>query len=83
MAIHCKRKIQSARGRFFVDNGSCVHCELCNEIAPDYFTHLEDGQGAVYRQPKSTGEIQLCRYAKACCPVGAINDRRDLLQMAG
>ena len=58
-------------GKYYVDT-TCVHCELCHEIAPDHFTKTSSGEGFVHRQPHSVGEHAACDQALKDCPVGAI-----------
>jgi len=61
----------NAPGKYYVDT-SCVHCELCHDIAPEHFTKTRLGEGFVHRQPAATSEFLLCDQALRECPVGAI-----------
>jgi ferredoxin len=64
-------KFQSnAPGRYFVDR-TCVHCELCHELAPEHFAQTPH-EGFVCRQPVTGDEERTCRHALDSCPVGAI-----------
>jgi ferredoxin len=63
----------NVEGKYYVDT-TCVHCDLCHEIAPEHFTVGKDGEGFVFKQPSSQGEERNCHSAKSSCPVGAIQD---------
>jgi ferredoxin len=60
-------------GRYYVDE-TCVHCDLCHEIAPEHFAIAPNGEGFVCKQPSNDGEERQCQSAKVSCPVGAIQD---------
>ena len=65
---------ENVAGKFYVDD-QCIDCDLCREIAPDFFTRNdEDGYSYVYRQPSDEGEIDACMEALEGCPVEAIGD---------
>jgi ferredoxin len=68
-----ERHPRNVDGRYYVDT-SCVHCDLCHEIAPDHFTQGTDGEGFVSLQPVGSEQEALCHHAKTNCPVGAIQD---------
>lgn len=59
-------------GMFYVDE-QCIDCDLCREIAPEFFTRDEEsGHSYVYKQPSTQEEIDLCIEALEGCPVDAI-----------
>jgi ferredoxin len=60
-------------GKYYVDE-TCVHCELCHDIAGEHFGNNEKREGFVIRQPVSVAEVELCQRARQCCPVEAIGD---------
>jgi ferredoxin len=60
-------------GRFYVDS-KCIDCDLCRDIAPEFFARDDDGYSKVIKQPDSDGEIDTCVEAMDSCPVGAIGD---------
>lgn len=65
---------QNAPGRFYVDN-SCTDCDLCRNLAPDFFRRDDDiGQSFVFRQPVTEEEIQLCMDALGGCPTESIGE---------
>lgn len=63
---------QNAPGRFYVDN-SCTDCDLCRNLAPDFFRRNESlGQSIVFRQPVVDVDVQLCVEALESCPTESI-----------
>ncbi len=63
---------QNAPGRFYVDS-SCTDCDLCRNLAPDFFRRDDDiGQSFVFRQPVIEEEVQLCLDALGGCPTESI-----------
>ena len=61
-------------GKFYVDE-NCIDCDLCREIAPDFFSRNDDeGHSFVHAQPKTGEELELCREAMNDCPVEAIGE---------
>lgn len=63
---------QNAPGRFYVDS-SCIDCDMCRGIAPDFFRRDDDiGQTLVFRQPVTKAEIQVCVEALEGCPTESI-----------
>ncbi|MDX1950873.1 MAG: ferredoxin [Verrucomicrobiota bacterium] len=84
MANLANRFLENVKGRFFVDN-QCIDCDLCRQIAPDFFKRSFSGAAShsvVYRQPSNSREESLCRSAMESCPVeaiGSIHDDVDVL----
>jgi ferredoxin len=61
-------------GAYYVDC-NCIDCDLCREIAPDFFERSDEaGLSLVYKQPLTDLERRLCDEAKDSCPVDAIGD---------
>ena len=57
----------------FVDERSCVGCNLCAAIAPaTFYMEEEHGMARIYRQHGDAPEV--IDEAKAACPVGCIKD---------
>ena len=57
----------------FVDERSCVGCNLCAAIAPaTFYMEEEHGMARIYRQHGDAPEV--IEEAKAACPVGCIKD---------
>ena len=76
MADRTLRTNANVGGKYYVDS-NCVHCELCQTLAEEYFATTTEGEGYVYRQPKNLQEVELCDLAKKSCPVNAIGDDGD------
>tara|TARA_A100001037_G_scaffold289925_1_gene302202 strand:- start:83 stop:328 length:246 start_codon:yes stop_codon:yes gene_type:complete len=61
-------------GKFYVDE-QCIDCDLCRELAPDFFRRNDDqGYSYVYSQPDSDDAVGECEEALESCPVEAIGD---------
>jgi ferredoxin len=73
MAERHLRHPRNANGRYYVDT-TCVHCKLCQDLAPDHFTQTADRDGFVHRQPSTDKEEEICSVARENCPVNAIGD---------
>ncbi len=69
----CKNNVP---GKFYVDT-TCIDCDLCRDIAPDFFARDDDGHSKVIKQPVENNEVELCIEAMDSCPVGAIGDDGD------
>ena len=57
----------------YLVNELCIGCELCVEIAPDYFA-MKDDLAYVKHQPDNDEGDNLCREALEACPVDAIEE---------
>jgi len=65
---------ENVPGKFYVDS-QCIDCDLCREVAPDFFVRQDDGgYSFVKQQPSTPEEVALCEEAKEGCPVEAIGD---------
>ncbi len=74
MADKTQKYPENAEGAFYVDN-TCIDCDACRQIAPDYFARNEDaGYTFVARQPASDEEKQQLKEAQEGCPVEAIGN---------
>ncbi len=71
MAERTLRHPRNAKGRYYVDI-TCVHCKLCQDLAPEHFSQNDDRDGFVQRQPASEKEEAICHAAREHCPVDAI-----------
>ena len=61
-------------GKFYVDS-QCIDCDLCREVAPDYFKRDDDGgYSIVVKQPTTPEGLDQCKEAMDGCPVEAIGD---------
>ena len=78
---HDEREIHplNAKGKYYVEQNTCLDHEICVEEAPDNFKLDNDKYCAfVYKQPTSEKEMAQCRAALEACPVEAIHDDGDL-----
>ncbi len=65
---------ENVGGKFYVDD-QCIDCDLCREIASDFFMRNEDGgYSYVYMQPEDQDGTDECLEALEGCPVEAIGD---------
>ena len=59
-------------GEFYVHD-TCIACDTCHDIAPDYFVLTPDYDHAyVDKQPETVAAKNLCQEALDACPVAAI-----------
>ncbi|MES2477364.1 MAG: ferredoxin [Verrucomicrobiota bacterium] len=54
---------------------TCIDCDLCREIAPEFFTR-DDEEAATYvwKQPTTPGEIAKAEEARLACPSETIGN---------
>jgi ferredoxin len=65
---------ENVPGEFYVDS-QCIDCDVCRDTAPANFTRYdENGYSYVYKQPKTSEELELCEEAMNACPVEAIGN---------
>ncbi len=78
MAEKHKKLSENIPGKYYIDN-ECINCELCVEIAPDFFKLDESSQNQyVYKQPLLPKEIIIMKEAMDSCPTDAIGDDGNL-----
>jgi len=63
----------SAEGKFYVDK-QCIDCDLCRQMAPDFFGRNDAGHSYFTKQPSNDDEVKLCVEAMEACPVNSIGD---------
>lgn len=74
MATVSDRLEYNIAGRFYVDS-SCIDCDQCRVIAPNYFSRNEEtGTSYVSRQPESEDGIAECKEAIDSCATSSIGD---------
>ncbi|OHE70888.1 MAG: ferredoxin [Verrucomicrobia bacterium GWC2_42_7] len=72
MADKSNKWPENVPGKFYVDD-QCIDCDLCRDMAPDFFVRNEDGgYSVVCKQPSTDDEIAECNEALEGCPVNAI-----------
>jgi ferredoxin len=65
---------ENVPGKFYVDN-TCTDCDLCRNIAPQFFTRQDDnGYSYVFRQPQTPEELAAAEEARTSCPTETIGN---------
>ncbi len=73
MATLAERIPQNVAGPYYVDS-TCIDCDQCRVLAPDFFGRHDDGYSFVQRQPATAEEISLMEEAIAACATGSIGN---------
>ncbi len=74
MATFSDRLPTNAAGPFYVD-GTCIDCDQCRVIAPDFFGRDGDsGFSFVRRQPTTAEEIEMVEKAMSECATSSIGN---------
>lgn len=64
-----------AKGKFYVDDDTCLACDTCNYYAPDNFKYdTKTASSYVSKQPETDDEQECCKKALVACAVEAIHD---------
>jgi ferredoxin len=72
MANPRDKAAENVPGPYYNDT-SCIDCDQCRELAPQFFKRQDDGGYTyVYRQPITAEEIALAEEALAICPTDTI-----------
>jgi ferredoxin len=71
MASLSERLAQNAPGKYYVD-ASCIDCDACRAVAPEFFGRNEDGLSYITRQPLSSEEVTLVEEAINACATSSI-----------
>jgi ferredoxin len=65
---------ENVPGPYYNDT-TCIDCDLCRELAPQFFKRQDDGGYTfVYRQPETSEEIALAEDARISCPTDSIGN---------
>lgn len=74
MATLAERVSQNVAGPYYVDS-TCIDCDQCRAMAPEFFGRSEEGLSFVQRQPATAEEIALLEeVANACATASIGND---------
>ena len=73
MAALTDRLPTNVAGAYYVDS-TCIDCDQCRVMAPEFFGRTEDGLSFVQRQPASPEEIALVEEAATACATGSIGN---------
>lgn len=71
-----KKHPLNAKGKFYIDQNSCLCSDACKTVAPNNFDYVNDGEYGYFvsKQPETAKELEEMREAIRCCPVEAILD---------
>jgi len=74
MADPADKNSRNVPGPYYNDL-TCIDCDLCREIAPEFFTRDdEEGLTYVWKQPTSPEEIEKAEEALFSCPTETIGN---------
>jgi ferredoxin len=73
MASISDRLPTNAPGKYYVDS-SCIDCDQCRVVAPDFFGRTDDGMSFVTKQPVTTEETALVEDAINACATASIGN---------
>ncbi len=74
MADRTDKNPLNVPGNYYNDL-SCIDCDFCREIAPQFFTRDNDeGLTYVWKQPATPEEIAVAQKALLGCPTETIGD---------
>lgn len=65
---------ENVPGHYYVDD-TCTDCDLCRNIAPQFFTRHDDGgYSYVFQQPQTPEEVAQAEEARLSCPTETIGN---------
>lgn len=66
----------NAKGKYYIDQNTCLCSDACAYTAPNIFSYDIDSNLGYYvaKQPENSEEELLCQEAMRDCPVEAISD---------
>ena len=73
MASLSDRLPTNAPGKYYVDS-TCIDCDQCRVVAPDFFGRTDDGMSFVTKQPLSAEETALVEDAINACATASIGN---------
>lgn len=73
MATLTDRVTHNITGKYYVDS-SCIDCDQCRAIAPEFFARTDEGMSFLQKQPATTEEIALVDEAMASCAASSIGN---------
>jgi ferredoxin len=72
MADNTDKHTLNVPGRFYNDM-TCIDCDLCREMAPQFFRRDDaTANSYVWKQPETPEEIALAQDCLECCPTETI-----------
>lgn len=73
MATLSEKLPENIPGRYYVD-ASCIDCDQCRALAPEFFGRTEDGMSYVKKQPVAANEVDLVDEAMNACATSSIGN---------
>ena len=73
MATLTDRVPQNITGKYYVDS-TCIDCDQCRAIAPDFFGRTEDGLSYIKKQPVTAEDIASVDEALEACATCSIGN---------
>src|SRR4051812_7529275 len=74
MATFADRLPDNASGPYYVDS-TCIDCDQCRALAPEFFARQEDtGLSVVRQQPQTAEDIARIEEILATCATGSIGN---------
>ena len=69
----------NAKGKYYIDQNTCLCSDSCAYYAPEHFGYTSEIGGGYYviKQPETLEQQERCRKAMNSCPVEAIFDDGD------
>ncbi|HTQ31048.1 MAG TPA: ferredoxin [Opitutaceae bacterium] len=71
MATLSDRLSENIAGAYYVDS-SCIDCDQCRVMAPDFFARSDNGFSFVKRQPATPEEVAMVDEAMNSCATASI-----------
>ncbi len=71
MATLLDRVPQNAVGKYYVDT-TCIDCDQCRVLAPEFFGRNEDGLSFLIKQPVAPDDIASVEEAMDACATTSI-----------
>jgi ferredoxin len=73
MATLSEKLPTNVAGTYYVDS-TCIDCDQCRVMAPEFFGRTDDGLSFVQRQPITAEEIALMAETAEACATGSIGN---------
>lgn len=73
MATLTERLPTNVAGAYYVDS-TCIDCDQCRVMAPEFFGRTDDGLSFVQRQPMTPEEIALVEETAEACATASIGN---------
>jgi ferredoxin len=74
MADPTNKQLLNVPGAYYCDD-TCVDCDLCRELAPQFFRRDDNvGMSYAWQQPSTPDEIVLAEDALSSCPTESIGN---------